>query len=340
MQNNLTWSFSNIWNQSLANNSLREIKARDHLWASEIGGSYCDIFLKMKGTQYSNPPNARSLRKFETGNVFEWIVEMILRRAGLYESKQEYIEVKYPGLLKVTGRLDYIAGGTPDWEASKESVMNSDLPDFIKHAAKNVTNSLAEKYPSGLKSVILEVKSVGSNMFHRYEFFKMADPKHELQLYHYLTGLNMPEGHIVYISKDDLSLAEIGVMNPSSVGERYKKEIEKMTNYVNTNTMPPLESAIVFNDMTGKVSINYKIGYSGYLTLLYGYKNQAEYEEKYKPIAARWNRVLKRIYEGKDLTEDNRLAVKEMSDEFPNMDELIEIGKLRSQVKDEEDYDK
>ena len=61
----LRWSFFKVWNDSLENGKDREYKARDYMWASEIGGSMIDRYLKMKGELPSNPPNARSLRKFE-----------------------------------------------------------------------------------------------------------------------------------------------------------------------------------------------------------------------------------------------------------------------------------
>ena len=336
MQNNLSWSFEQVWNNSLLNTKPRAIRPRDHIWASEVGGSYVERYLKMKGTAYSNPPNARSLRKFEAGNIFEWIVEIVLRREGVWQSKQDYIEVKIPGQLKVTGKLDHLAGGSPDWERSKAEIHQSDLPDFIKHSADSVIVDFSQKYPEGLKPLVLEVKSVASTIFHRYETYRQADPKHALQLFHYLTGLNMPEGHIIYISKDDLSLAEIGVMNPSPIENVYRSDIKIMTDYFASPDLPPLEKPVEFNEMIGKFTANWKIAYSGYLTMLYGYKDQAEFDEKYKPMVARWNRVLARVVEGKNLTEDNNIAISEMKEDFLNLDELIEIAKTKK-GKEEED---
>ena len=65
------WGFAEIWNASLLEKNDRELTARDKLWASELGKAPIDLWLKMRAIKPTNPPNARSLRKFEAGNVFE-----------------------------------------------------------------------------------------------------------------------------------------------------------------------------------------------------------------------------------------------------------------------------
>src|SRR3990167_9806570 len=71
------WTFTDIWNKSILDRKERPTIARNRLWASELGKSHLDIYLKMQGEITTNPPNARSLRKFEAGNIWEWIVGLI-----------------------------------------------------------------------------------------------------------------------------------------------------------------------------------------------------------------------------------------------------------------------
>ena len=79
----MQWSFFKIWNESLEQREERPPKERQNLWASELGKSQVDVYLKMKGIAPTNPFSARSLRKFEAGNIWEWIVGLVLLRAGM-----------------------------------------------------------------------------------------------------------------------------------------------------------------------------------------------------------------------------------------------------------------
>lgn len=311
----MSWSFFQIWNSSLEEREERELKPRNRIYASELGGAMIDRWLKMQGQEYSNPPNARSRRKFEAGKIWESIIKYVLARAGILQAYQKWLSYQYPGMLEVTGKLDFIAGGKPDYDKAKHVIDNEFnwLPDFISKATKNIVKQLSEKYPEGLKDIILEVKSCSSFMFENYERNCNASPHHKLQLFHYLKSENMYEGHIVYICKDDARIIEIGVFNPSVVEDEYKSDIYKITGYYNRGEEPPKEQAIVFSPDFGKFSANYKVGYSQYLTYLYGFKNQMEFDSQYKPIVERWNRVLGRIREGKDMTDNNKKAIEEMS---------------------------
>jgi len=332
----LNWSFSKIWNKSLEQSENRPLSVRNHIWASEIGGSYLDRYLKMNAVVPSNPFESRSLRKFEAGRVFEWIVEMVLLRAGILISKQNWLEFAYPNLLKVTGKLDHLAGGNPDYEKAKASIESEILPDFIKRTATNVLDHFAKAYPKGLATVVLEVKSVGSQMFHRYDLYHTADRRHSLQLYHYLKATGINEGHIVYISKDDLCLAEVAVFGDSEEMEQgYKGDIEKMTYYITHKEQPPKELPIEFDDIAGRFITNWKISYSPYLTKMYGFKNQEAFEKTVKPRVARWNRVIGRIKDGKTMTADNNEALKDIKLAFSNLDELIELAKKSKEIEDE-----
>jgi hypothetical protein len=310
--NNMKWSFSQIWNQSLEEGRPERIlEPRQKLWASELGGCYVDRYLKMTGVKPSNPPNPRSLRKFEAGNIWESIVGYVLLRAGILQKRQEWIQYQYPTLFPVSGKLDFVAGGKPNYDKALSTIKSEFdwLPEFISRATCNIVQTLAKQYPEGLENIILEIKSCSSFMFERYEKRDEASLQHKLQLFHYLKCKNMPEGHIVYVSKDDARLMEFGVFNPSPLEEEYRKDIENITNYVLKGEQPPLERPLTFEE---DFSANWKVGYSNYLTLLYGLKTQKDFDDQYKPMAERWNRVLGRIREGKEMTDNNKDAIKEM----------------------------
>jgi len=327
IMSNISWGFAQIWNQSLEEGKAeRVLEPRNKIWAFEIGGAYVDRFLKMTAVQPSNPFNPRSLRKFEAGNIWETIVGYVLSRAGILIKKQEWLSYQYDGLFPVTGKLDFLAGGKPDYE-KVFSVINKEfdwLPEFISRATKKIVQRLQEQYPEGLENIILEIKSCSSFMFEKYEKKDTANPSHKLQLFHYLKAKNMPEGHIVYISKDDARLLEVGVFNPSPIEEEYKKDIEYMTDCVSSNQRPPLEKPIVFDKEWGTFSANYKVGYSSYLTYLYGLQNQKEFDDKYKPTVERWNRVIQRKIDGKEFTDNNKMALDEMKAQGFDLESLWE----------------
>ena len=171
-------------------------------------------------------------------------------------------------------------------------------------------------------------------MFERYLKSDTASPQHKYQNFHYLKAKHYHEGHIVYISKDDARLLEIGVFNPSPIEMGYKKDIETITGYYNSKTQPPLEKPITFDEDFGKFSANWKLGYSTYLTHLYGIKNLTEFNDKYKPIVDKWNRVLSRISEGKDLTDNNKEKLDEINKAGFDI-EKIKRSLKKKEVKDE-----
>lgn len=318
------WGIDTIWNKSALEREERKTEPRDRIWASELGKSPVDIYLKMKGVEQSNPPNARSLRKFEAGNIWEWIVSLILSRSGILQDAQRWTSYQYDGLLQVTGRLDFFAGGKPDYERATRELSELMLPDIFIRAGKNIASGLAKKYPDGLDTKIIEVKSISSFMFEQLEKENTATSNHRLQLFHYLKAEDISDGLIMYICKDDCRMLEVPITNPSAVEDEYRGEIEKISKYYYANEQPPLEQPIEFNQDTKRFSKNWRIAYSGYLTHLYGFKNQKEFDDKYTPVSERWNRVLGRIAEGKEMTDNNKAALEEMSEAGFNVDEVTE----------------
>jgi len=324
----LSWSLAGIWNQSLEQRPKKELKPRAKIWASEIGGAMIDRYLKMMGERPSNPFSARSLRKFEAGNLAEWVVGMVLKRAGIAYEAQKWSSFRYPGQLEVTGKADYVVEGKPDWEEAGFQISKLELPEFFGRATDAIMDHFSKSYPDGLRKVVLEIKSCSGMMFDKYQNLG-PDPRHQCQLFHYLKADNLPEGHIVYFSKDDLRLAEFGVMNPSPVEDLYRDDIEAISHYYTRGIRPEKEKEVIFDEFSGKFSANFKVGYSTYLTALYDFQDQAEFDTKYKPQVARWNRTLGRILAGANMTDLNKQSIEEIKKEFPDFDEKVEILKAK-----------
>lgn len=315
------WGFAMAWNKALEQVEERPLTKRAHMWASELGKSPVDIWLKLNGTPLTNPPNARSLRKFEAGNVFEWIVSLVLKRAGILKESQKWMSHQYPGLVEVTGKADFIAGGRAKKDDAVEAIGELGLPNvFIKGGTQilEYLESLGD-----LEEMPLEVKSVSSFMFESLEKNNSASKIHRLQLTHYLKAMGYSKGRIVYICRDDLRMMEFVVYLETAEPE-YKHFIEDMTKHLASSERPPLEQKIVFDNDLGKFAKNFNVAYSGYLTLLYGFKDQKEFDDIHTPVVARWNRVMGRIKNGDKMTPKNLEVIAEMRLGGFEPDQLVE----------------
>ena len=317
-----TWQFSKIWNKALENQEIRKITPRNRIWASELGKSHIDLYLKMKGVEPTNPPNPRSLRKFEAGNMFEWIVSLILKRAGILKEAQKWSSFQYPDLLEVTGKADFLAGGVPkSSEEALSELKGLGLPDFFLRGTGAIITHLASI--GELKEIPLEIKSVSAFMFDSLERTNRSSKNHRLQLFHYLKAMNYEYGHIVYICRDDLRMMEIKVDNNEENEKEYKNYIETLSNYCAKDEQPPLEQAVIFDKDIGKFAKNWNIAYSLYLTKLYEFKSQFEFDEKYQPIVARWNRVIARVKDGKEMTVKNKEVLEEIKTAGFSVEEVL-----------------
>lgn len=330
----MSWSIAETWNKALEAGEERPLKPRTRIWASEVGGSYIDRYLKMKAIPPSNPFDNRSKRKFEAGKLMEGLVKLIMVRAGIFQASQEWLSYQYPGLLEVTGKLDIVAGGTPDVAKAKQVVDELQLEEWFGEgfvrASLAVIAYLQQKYPQGLPHKIIEVKST-SAMMYDVRARRGADPHHRNQLFHYLKAKNMKEGSLIYISKDDLRLQEFVILNPSTAEDDYRRDIEQMTAYIAKDEMPPLEPEILFDPNEIRFSKNWRVEYSGYLTKLYKYQTPSDYADQIEPIVGRWNRVLARIKDGKDMTANNLEALAEIERHSPQY--LNTINQLREKIK-------
>lgn len=329
----LSWEFATVWNQSLLTRPEFEPRYRNHIWASEIGNPFIDRYLKMTGVAPSNGPNARSKRKFEAADIFEWLVGFVLKQAGIWIETGEKVEHQYPGLLRVVGKLDHLAGGKPDWARARRQVSAVGLPRVIERASYAIIDRLSQVYGDDLlRTIVLEVKSLSTFMFDRYEATKKADARHEAQIFHYLKAKGMEEGHIAYICRDDCRIVELGVFNPSDAERGYKLDIERMTFFITEGVQPDKEQELLFDDTRFRFSTNWGVEYSAYLTFLYGYKEPIHYRERWKKPVDGMNRVFKRCVAGAKMTDKNLIVLEEAYKVFPRWDAMVERAKLAAQA--------
>lgn len=307
------WGVAEIWNKALERVDIRLPEERNRLWATDMSKSFVDVFLAMKGEKPSNPPNARAFRKFEAGNVSEWVVKLVLMRAGLLKVAQERVEYQYKGMLLMSGKIDYIVGGRPDMEKVKAEVETMDVPDAFKRAALAIVSHINEKYPAGLPVMPFEIKSIASFGADAMERKGKSIKAHRGQLKFYLNGSRYEKGMLIYICRDDLRMFEFEIT-------RHDKETEKeiksfcrgITEYWKKGEQPPLEDEIVFDWDAGKFSKNLKIEYSQYLKKLYKFEEPRDYSEKVSGTVSRFNRVVGRIKHGDKMTKNNEDAMGEM----------------------------
>jgi hypothetical protein len=327
---NLSYSFYKIWNDSLlVGHSKREPKARERLWATELGKSYIDLFLTLKGEPPSNGFSETTLRKFDAGIIWEKVIETILKKTGVMIENQGWVEYKIKGCLPVVGKLDFLIGGKTDKEKAKAEIEK--IKDLLPENVYKASFKIIESLPEELKTIVLEIKSISSFMFDKYMTSGQANDNHRLQILHYLLSKNLDEGHIVYISKDDARLLEVGVFNPSFVNQEYEKFVKEFSAFYFNKEQPPKEKEVVFNEEWGKFEVNWKVLYSQYLTKVYGYKDQEEVRKLFSPLVESWNRVLGRMKNKKEMTKNNLEKIKEMKDWGFNPDEIIEKIKVSQQ---------
>ena len=319
------WKISTIWNKALEDRQERATTPRDRIWASEFGKQDLDIYLKMIGEEPSNKFDVRTLRKFEAGNLFEWVVQMILTRCGVYQSSQKWINNKEFG-LEVSGKLDHIAGGKPDYDAMS-TLKELGLPEIFTKATERIISYFRKEYPEGLPTQIFEVKSTSSYGIEKVYETKEALAGHDLQAFHYAYN-EKTDAIVLYISKDDLRLAEIEVPHDDKeILKRYKAKIESVRDYYNRKEEPPKEPEILFSEKEQKFTKNFNVEYSAYLTRNYEYKKPMDYSDKVTPLISSWNRVLTRIKEGKEMTDNNKAKIGEMAEYGIDIEEIKKVKK-------------
>lgn len=322
----LNWTFSPLWNKALEEDDSRPLEVRDYLYASELFNAPVDTYLKMRATPYSNPPNARSLRKFEAGHLMEWIVGMMLKRAGILVSTEKRVENTYPGLLRVSGRIDQIASGIPNYEKAKAELEALGLPTKFLKGLEQIVKYLQEKYPEGLAEKPIEIKSVSSFVADAMERKPVPIKRHAIQTWDYLKGTGYPVGILLYICRDDLRMFEYNIaLADSNLAKTHFDRVELLTENHADTIPPPQEKMIVFEEDFGKFSKNFNVEYSPYLKMLYGFEEPRAYSEIFGKKATSFNRVIKRMKNGDTITAKNLIVIEEMQAEGFKPAELLKF---------------
>lgn len=338
-----TWNLSQIWNQTLDIPVQRPLVARNYIYGSEVGKSFCDRYLKMYAVKPSNPPNTRSLRKFQAGDSWEFIVGMVLSAAGMLKKQQVRVEIKFPKLLRVSGRLDFIVGVPDDFEVAKENIekmqqslelIGWSLPPFFF----NAIIKFMEKYKGKkLADVIAEIKTVSSFMMEKIQKTGQPMSHHVFQNFTYVYGneIGVTTGKLLYICKDDCIMEEFVIDNNEEILKAYKADVRQMTKYYNAGfdpknpqkLMPPKEPLVLFEDGVWRFAKNWNVEYSDYLEFLYGYATPEAYRMAWQYKVSSWNRVFKRCCQGARMTDKNIDAITDAKKYFPLWDKYVAKAK-------------
>jgi len=312
-----------IWNRTIISKKDRDLKPRDYAWASEMGSPLIDRYLKMNGIVPSNPPNDRAKRKFFAGNLYEWIVFMVLNTSGIVISRQEEVWIK-DGKIPVKGKIDFLIGGKPDYDKARQELDKYPMSEEIKWFFNNVIETMSLEYTGEIAVSVKEIKSLSSFMFDRV---KIKGPlvNHQLQLLHYQMGLNIGRGSVAYICRDDCRLLEFDIEQPDILKSQYYNELEKLHGYISANEMPTKEPLIIFD---GRFNKSPGVEYSPYLTMIYGFNQPEDYRNEVTAKINRFNRVLKRVKDGAKITDKNKIVIEEMEKEGYDVNELSKVADI------------
>ena len=339
----MPWDFSSLMNEVIRSLPERPLTRREHIWASEIGGDFCSRYLRMFAHPMTNPPNDRSRRKFISGHIFEWIVQLILTLTGVLKEKQLHGTVELPKMLRVTGKLDFIAGGDVDWAKAKYEVETikklfavslGDMPPIIFHSIERVLFRMEQMFTRvPLKEYIIEVKSASAFVSDLMEKTGKPRPRHPFQILHYEIANKMNDGQLLYINKDSFYCHQFEINPTKQLLKEYKTDVAQMTEYINGSgknflkNMPPKAPEILFYDEEYRFAKNTDVEYSPYLTMLYGFKDFEEFNYKWKYKVPGWNRVFKRCVKGENITPANTTIIKDAQTFFPEWDKYVAKAK-------------
>ena len=341
----MPWGFANIWHEGIRSLPERPLQKRNYIYASELGQSYRDRYLKMNAHPYSNPFNERSKCKMLAGNFFESIVGMVLTATGILHKSQLRGEVELPGCLKVSGRLDFIAGGAAiDWDKAKHEVEKvkalfefsvTDMAPFIRHMVDKVFERFKMMFSyQPIMQYVLECKSVSGFVYQLIERSGKPRQGHPLQSLHYLlANKEVPQALLTYISREDVMMQEFYIDRDKVLMKKYKDDVATMTALYNDGVMnykkhiPPPEPEIQFEEASWRFVKNNKAEYSPYLTETYGYKSIEEFKDKWAKSISSWNRTFGRCVTGANMTALNKAAIQDAKKYFPEWDKLVAKAK-------------
>lgn len=156
----------------------------------------------------------------------------------------------------------------------------------------------------------IEIKSVSEFVYNRIDARKSPEVHHACQSFHYAYWKGMPF-QLVYFDKNNGRMMSFWILpTDTKLYKVYSEDIKQMSEYYLNRIMPPKENILLFDGE--RWSSNWKVEYSKYLTAEYHFNTKQEYKDYVTPFVGRFNRVMGRIRDGKELTQDNCNAISEM----------------------------
>jgi hypothetical protein len=273
MEKGTYWNVKDLLGDLLGATAEAVPPPRNEIWASDLGKPYVDRWLQMKGTPYSNPPTGKTLMSFFLGRQIEQGFVQMLVRCGVSVCTEERLVLQERGYLPVVGKPDLVVQ-VPDWEKvlekahAQRAVTSTEHPDdvFPSPGLREILERWRARAPEGLAPMVVEIKSLNSMAFkyHRgVDGFANAYPHHRLQLYTYLRGLGLAEGHLVYIARDTGWVEEVIVRKNEELEEAWLEDVAAISRYYLGDECPPLEP----KQVDGKD--NWRVAYSRYRDYLY-----------------------------------------------------------------------
>lgn len=312
------WSIQHIWNESLRV-SRDNTKVRDYISMSDIGKDFWNRYQKMMGVPETNPFDPRVLRIFQAGDEFHNLVKGVMKVTGFYINSQDDLdangEIMWTNIagsetrLPCKGRYDMLVGGKPNLDNALRAIESSELTEFGKEKAERIARHFVETIPQGLKPLLYEIKSVNSQAFWaKKKYLIEAYPHHRFQLYGYLKGNNIEEGRMLYVSKDDLTVAEFPVrLDDPVLSKEFEEDVNTMSHYYLNKIEPPKPKDIKFNPrkshsftdkkikykVKGCFEPNWEVARSSHFTLMTGFGTVDEWENSLKAEISEKNKWIK-----------------------------------------------
>ena len=316
------WSVQALWNDMLSLTQRYPPKKRDYISFSDLGKNFWDRYQKMMGVAPTNPFPERVLRKFSAGNEFHNLMNNVFRVLGIFintqdepdeNGKNQWSIIQAEGkLLKLLGKYDALVGGKSNLDQIEATCDKMGFSSFVRERTLLMAQFINENYPEGLPELLYEVKSINSMVFwSKKDYLKEAYPVHQLQCYGYLKANNLPEGRILYISKDDLMMAELPIfLNDPELTKKFNEDREKMSYYILNQEEPSKPDAIIFDPrkklrfqwkkekiiLEGCYDYDWQVERSQFFTLMTGYKTADMWKAKHRKELSQKNAELKEEY--------------------------------------------
>lgn len=347
----MPWGLASVWEEAFRCIEDRPLTPRNYCYGSELGGSFIDRYLKMNGHKYSNPFNFRSKGKMMAGKFFEGMVKLVLVATGILQGEQVRAEVELPNCLRVSGKLDFTAGGLIDWDEAKykgEQVKKlfqycfDDLYPFYNHMTDKILGRFQSMFTHvPIEKMIIENKSVSGFVYQLIVNSGKPRRGHPLQGLHYLIpNKDISRALIPYISRESVEIREFYITRDKTLLKEYREDVATMTAYYNDSIgkdymkhLPPKDVEVHYEEASFKFVKNNKVEYSNYLTMLYGYKSIDHFKEVWDKRIQRWSAAFRRhVLEGKPtgklgkplkLTDENKKTIDEIRAAFPDYEKYL-----------------